>query len=455
MAHGSWLVARLSRSTLHALILAFLLLPTPSAAETRIIRLVPETGPTRGGTTVRIYVAGAGLAGPVEVQFGDRVAAKVRRLSLTAVEAVTPPGVPGPVAVQIVNELSGTITLPGVFTYVPTPPQISQVVPSSLLAGSEEGRIQIDGSDFPPGAVVLVNDTPLPTAALAPERLQAIVPAWLLAGPRTLEVRVADVDPGGETSDAATLVVVNPAPQLTGVDVPPLNPKDPAGIVIVRGMGFRPDSRIELAGQATGTRYRSAVELEGSLPLALLETNDRLSVRVMTPGPGGGLSNPWTLTIVAPPPPPPPPPPPIPGRFVVFTSNRDGGRNHIYLLDRQSQRLDPLEEANNPHASDGYPSISGDGRFIVFQSNRHRGQHDIFLFDRETRTLDLLPEANHPTAFDGFPKISPDGRIIVFESDRLNGRPKVFLFDRQTRTLSELSQANEATADDGLAAISN
>jgi Tol biopolymer transport system component len=98
---------------------------------------------------------------------------------------------------------------------------------------------------------------------------------------------------------------------------------------------------------------------------------------------------------------------PLPGRFVVFTSNRRAGRNHVFLLDRETRRLDPLEEANSPIATDAYPSISADGRFIVF------------------------------------------------ESDRLNGRPKIFLFDRPARTLSEVREANEATPDDGLAAISN
>jgi Tol biopolymer transport system component len=194
------------------------------------------------------------------------------------------------------------------------------------------------------------------------------------------------------------------------------------------------------------TTYRSGEELIGTVPPHVFETPATLAITVSTPSPGGGASNPGRLLVEV---------PPVVGRYIVFTSNRNGGRNHLFLYDRATTRLDPLDEANNPTANDAYPSISADGRFIVFQSDRHRGQYDIFLFDRQTRTLDLLPEANHPTAFDGFPKISPDGRLVVFESDRLHKRPKIFLFDRQTRTVSELSHANEATADDGLAAISN
>jgi dipeptidyl aminopeptidase/acylaminoacyl peptidase len=302
---------------------------------------------------------------------------------------------------------------------------------------------------------VRVGETSVPTTFVSPQRLQARIPGPLLAKAGNLVVRVTDAAIGGGTSTVVPLSVVNPPPQLTSVEAPPLQVGGHApGTVTLtaRGRGFRPESVIQLAGTAAPTQYRSDQELAAIIPPELLAKPGELPVVVVTPGPGGGTSHPMSLSVLAP---VPPPSPPFPGRFLVFTSNRRGGRNHIYLLDRQTGRLDPLEEANSVNANDAYPSISADGRFIVFQSDRRAGQHHVFLFDRETRSLDPLPDLNHPTAFDGFPHISPDGRFIVFESDRLNARPKVFLFDRQTRTLSELHQANEATADDGLAAISN
>jgi Tol biopolymer transport system component len=239
--------------------------------------------------------------------------------------------------------------------------------------------------------------------------------------------------------------VVNPTPRMTVVEAPLLRAGGAAASLTVRGSGFRQDSRIQVAGTALETQYRTGADLTAMIPPQLLATAGKLAVSVMTPGPGGGASVSALITVL----------PALPGRFVVFTSNRRGGRNHIFLLDRESGKLDPLEEANSPNASDGYPTISADGRLIVFQSDRNRSQYDVFLFDREKRILDPLPELNHPTAFDGFPRVSGDGRFIVFESDRLNRKPKVFLFDRETRTLLELNQANDATADDGLAAISN
>jgi len=254
---------------------------------------------------------------------------------------------------------------------------------------------------------------------------------------------------GSETGSGIAPVTQNaenPVPQIVGLEASLPTRGGSAGVLLVRGRGFRPESVIQLDHAPVTTQFRSEEQLVGTIPSRIFETSATLMVTVSTPGPGGGTSNAGRLVIDV---------PPIAGRYVVFTSNRRGGRNHIFLFDRATSLLDPMEEANSPNANDAYPSISANGRLIVFQSDRNRGQSDIFLFDRETRTLDLLPEANHPTAFDGFPKISPDGRLIVYESDRLNGKPKIFLFDLATRVSSEISRANEATADDGLAAISD
>ncbi len=429
-----------------------------AAAAERAIRLTPSSGPVRGGTTVRVELEGGSIFGSVQVRFGDQMASRVRRTGLATLDVVSPPGEPGPVAVQVINRLWGTTTVTAEFTYTEPHPQVVRVTPSTLMAGSGAVRLEVEAVDVPPDSSVVVNDTPLDTTYAPPQTFRAIVPGSFLTRSGSLTLRFLPSGPAGPVPEAVTLEVANPAPSITGIEVPPMSTPAPTGILIVRGTGFQPESLIQLADEPTETRYRSPEELEGDVSVALLGHVDQLPVVVITPAPGGGTSNPWVLRMVAPPPPPPPPlpppPPPIAGRFVVFTSNRREGRNHLFLLDRKTGQLDPLEEANSPGANDAYPAISGDGRWIAFQSDR-RGQSDIFLFDRETRSLDPLPEANHPTAFDGFPSISPDGRILVFESDRIDRKPRVFVFDRATRKLTELTGANGGTADDGLAAISN
>jgi len=319
-----------------------------------------------------------------------------------------------------------------------------RVEPTVIPVGSNEALVRVDGEGFTAASRVVVDGVPVPTDVLGPDRLQAHLPAAMLAVAKYLNVRVGESGRGIADSSPVALTVANPIPQLAVIEVPVLVVGE-ATTIRLYGKAFRPDSTVQVAGQSIETTYRSGEELRGIIPAAALTSAGLLAVNVATPGPGGGLSLAGQIVVTD---------PVFPGRFIAFTSNRRQGRNHVYLLDRKGNRLDPLEEANSPNGTDAYPSISADGRFIVFQSDRHGGQSDIFLFDRQKRTLDPLPEANHPKAFDGFPAISADGRFIVFESDRL-GKPKIFLFDVWTRALSELKQANEATADDGLAAISN
>jgi WD40 repeat protein len=323
-------------------------------------------------------------------------------------------------------------------------PRVSRVEPTAIPVGSSEVQLRVEGEGFTGASRVVVDGVPVPTDVLGPDRLQAHLPAAMLAIAKYLDVRVGAS--GREVADSSPVVltVENPVPLLSVVEVPVLVVGEAAPVRLY-GKAFRPDSTIQVAGTTIETIYRSGEELSGTIPATALASAGVLAVNVATPGPGGGLSLAGQIVVTD---------PVFPGRFIAFTSNRRHGRNHIYLLDRRRNRVDPLEEANSANGTDAYPSISADGRFIAFQSDRHGGQDDIFLFDRQKRTLDPLREANHPTAFDGFPAISADARFIVFESDRL-GKPKIFLFDLRTRALSELSQANEATADDGLAAISN
>jgi hypothetical protein len=436
LAGGLWLLALL------------LIWPISAGAQSRITSLVPASGPPEGGTLVVVTVERSIALGPLEVHFGSRLAERVRRRNATTLEVTAPPGEPGPVAVRVLNEFWGTSTAPAVFTYIPPVPRLDTVEPTAVPVGAAEAFLTLIGQGFAPTAGVRVEGLLLPSSLLAPGRLQVRIPPSLLERPRTLEVRVVDAAPGGGASGPIRVAVVNPLPRLAAVEAPPLKAGGPDATVAVRGQGFRPDSAVELDGRPAVTTHRSAEELQATIPAALLAAAREIAVRVVTPGPGGGTSNAMSLAVAA-------PPPSLPGRYVVFTSNRREGRNHLFLLDRQTGQLDLLSEANSVAGSDGYPAISADGRWVAFQSDRRGGQQDIFLFDRETRGLDGLAEANDSKAFDGFPSISPDGRFIVFESDRVGRKPKIFLFDLKSRTLAELTEANQGSADDGLAAISN
>jgi hypothetical protein len=378
----------------------------------------------------------------VEVRFGERVARVLTRVGET-LEVEAPAHPPGSVPVRVVAGACAVEADGPRFTYLAPPRLVSVRAVDPTAAG--DLTVEAVGADFGSSASLLVDGTPVPTERKESERLQARIPAALLGIARHMTLQIQD--PRRGVSDGVTMTLANPPPRLVSIQAPALRAGRARTIIGLVGRDFRSASVARLDGNPLDTRLRSDSYLEAVLPAEALGTPGTRSISVATAGPGGGESAALDLQVL--------PPPPFGGHFVVFMSNRRGGRNHIFLLDRQTGKLDPLDEANSLTASDGYPSISADGRLIVFQSDRHGGQSDILLFDRERRTLDLLPEANDPAAFDGFPSLSPDGRFIVFESDRLYRKPKVFLFDLETRRLTALNAANEVTADDGVAAISN
>ena len=80
--------------------------------------LQPSHGPWTGGT--RVTISGRGFASSVQVTIGGSVlsASDVFASDPTSITAVTPPGTPGPVDVQVKNVSSASVaTLPAGFTY--------------------------------------------------------------------------------------------------------------------------------------------------------------------------------------------------------------------------------------------------------------------------------------------------------------------------------------------------
>uniref|UniRef100_A0ACD5GRJ2 TolB family protein n=1 Tax=Desertifilum tharense IPPAS B-1220 TaxID=1781255 RepID=A0ACD5GRJ2_9CYAN len=77
------------------------------------------------------------------------------------------------------------------------------------------------------------------------------------------------------------------------------------------------------------------------------------------------------------------------GRFIAFTTDRDGDRE-IYVMNADGSN--PINLTNNPE-DDIHPAWSPDGYFIAFSSTRN-GIAEIFTLDLETGELFRL--SNHP-----------------------------------------------------------
>lgn len=132
-----------------------------------ITRLVPDKGPTSGGTRVRIE--GSDFREGLKVFFGEIPVPKehIQVVDYKTILVITPPHAPGSVEVKVENP-DGELSSPnGVFTYLSSP-KISAVVdpddPTETLRItriSVEGgqRVKIKGTSFMPGARVVFAPT--------------------------------------------------------------------------------------------------------------------------------------------------------------------------------------------------------------------------------------------------------------------------------------------------------
>ncbi len=246
--------------------------PPPGVAS-----VTPNSGPGGGGTTVRLN--GTGFQVGATVGFGPTSSPLVTVLSSTDIDAVTPSGADGPVAVNVVNPDGQSTTVNNGFTYV-APPTVAQVSPTS---GPTTGgtNITITGTFLRQGATVLVGSTACTNVnvAVGGTTITCTTPAGT-AGP--VAVRVTNSDGQyGVLNNAFTYLAPVPPPTVTAVS-PAFGPITGNTQVTVQGTGFQAGATVLF-----GTLSSTAVTVIS--PTALLATTPgaaavgAVAVRVTNP----------------------------------------------------------------------------------------------------------------------------------------------------------------------------
>jgi YVTN family beta-propeller protein len=173
-------------------------------------------------------------------------------------------------------------------------PAINSITPSTVLNGQTQA-IRLTGINFGPGSVVLLRDTPLPTAASGETDLDATLPAAVATGPADIVVRKLIPTGAVLRSQPFSISIVNPAPVIVSLDPNPA-PNHPGQLITVQGTGFVPNSRIEINGLQPDTAYRSATTVSFVLPAMAADVSS-VNVQVINAAPGGGPSNAFALTL--------------------------------------------------------------------------------------------------------------------------------------------------------------
>lgn len=268
----------------------------------RIISLDPNNA-IAGGAEFTLMVTGANFATDSEVRWNGamRPTTFVSSSVLTAIIPAADIAAVGTAQVTVFTPpAGGGDSNPLTFTINPPPnpaPVIVSLDPSQVVAGGQAFSLTVNGSNFVSGAVVQVNGADRPTTFINAGQVTAQIPPQDIAVSDLLSIRVVNPAPGGGASNELPLTIVNPVPTLTSLSPSVVVEGSPALTLTVNGAGFVIGAEVQVNGAARVTTFVNSTQLRAQIPASDLELIANLSVQVLNPAPGGGLSNALTLAV--------------------------------------------------------------------------------------------------------------------------------------------------------------
>jgi hypothetical protein len=227
-----------------------------------VTSIAPGKGSTSGGTSITI--TGSGFAAGATVSVGGVSATGIALSGSTTIMATTPAHAAGTVGVTVMNPDGQTGTLNSAFTYVPPPPVVNTVAPST---GSTNGAtvITITGTGFVQGATVTLDGTAATGVTVTGGTIITATTPPHAGG--TVDVTVINPDTqSGVLPAAFTYIVPGPAPTVTSV-TPANGPTTGGTVITVAGTNFVSGSRVTIGGvPATATTVGDSMTIVATTP---------------------------------------------------------------------------------------------------------------------------------------------------------------------------------------------
>jgi hypothetical protein len=225
------------------------------------------------------------------------------------------------VQVTVFNGDSGEVSNSVAFDVNNPVPSANSLSPSSVLEGSGQFTLTVNGGNFVATSVVQWNGGALSTTFVNSGKLTAIVPPSDVATAGTVPVTVMNPAPGGGTSGALTFTINNPAPTATSLSPSSANAGGSAFTLMVTGTNFVSSSAVQWNGAARSTTFISGTQVNAAISAGDIANGGTVPVTVMNPAPGGGTSNALTFTINN----------PVPAATSIAPNNATAGGNAFTL----------------------------------------------------------------------------------------------------------------------------
>ncbi|MEK7832564.1 MAG: IPT/TIG domain-containing protein [Acidobacteriota bacterium] len=209
----------------------------------------------------------------------------------------------GTATVRVVNPAPGGGASNSVNFTIATPapiPRITSIDPTSIMGGSSDFPLTVNGTNFAQNSVVRFNGAPLVTTFVNNTRLTAVVTAANIATPGTASITVFTPSPGGGTSNALLLTInvpPNPVPAITTINPNTVMSGGASFTLTVTGTGFVQSSVVRFNNADRATTFISATEIRATIQAGDIINGGMAAITVFNPEPAGGTSNTVTLTV--------------------------------------------------------------------------------------------------------------------------------------------------------------
>jgi hypothetical protein len=183
------------------------------------------------------------------------------------------------------------------FNVVNPVPTLTQLAPTSALAGASGVTLTLTGAKFVSGSIATFDGTDLATTFVDNTTLTAAIPAANLLATGSFPVTVRSPTPGGGTTQSIAFTVANPSVTIAGISPGYATAGDPNTSLIVSGSGFVSGSVVNFNGKALPTSYVSSTRVDTVIQASSLTLAGSFPVTVTNPAPGGGTSAPASFEV--------------------------------------------------------------------------------------------------------------------------------------------------------------
>jgi hypothetical protein len=177
------------------------------------------------------------------------------------------------------------------------PPVISQMSPTSIIAGSPSFKLTINGIRFLPSSIVRWNGTNCDTVYISSTEIVASIGADDIASPGIAAITVVNPISGETISASMSFSVEAAAPIVTATSPEYLYISRHASSLVVRGQNFLNTSVVLWNQDILPTIFVSSSQLRVTVPASATKSSGCVTLTVVNPVSLGGMGSPHSVEI--------------------------------------------------------------------------------------------------------------------------------------------------------------